>query len=69
MALPGFNREQPQHVVDVASRLEEIYERNREHPGVLHYLLHAYDTATFARMGLRQARIYAEIAPASTTSD
>ena len=66
MALPGFDREQPQHVVDVASRLEEIYERNREHPGVLHYLIHAYDTATFARMGLRQARIYAEIAPASS---
>jgi len=66
MALPGFDREQPLHVVAVASRLEEIYERNREHPGVLHYLIHAYDTQTFARMALRQARIYAEIAPASS---
>jgi len=66
MALPGFDREQPLHVVAVASRLEEIYERNREHPGALHYLIHAYDTQTFARMGLRQARIYAEIAPASS---
>ena len=65
MALPVFDREQPLHVVAVASRLEEVYERNREHPGVLHYLLHVYDTETFALMGLRQARLYANIAPAS----
>ena len=66
MALPGFDREQPLHVVTVAGRLEEVYERNREHPGALHYLIHVYDTQTFAAMGLRQARIYAEIAPASS---
>lgn len=66
MAMPGFDREQPLHVVQVASRLEEVYQRNREHPGVLHYLIHVYDTQTFARMGLRQARIYAKIAPASS---
>ena len=66
MALPGFDREQPLHVVEVASRLEEVYERNREHPGVLHYLIHVYDTQTFARMGLRQARTYAKIAPAAS---
>ena len=46
--------------------LEEVYEENPEHPGVLHYLIHAYDTETFARMGLRQARIYARIAPRSS---
>ena len=66
MALPGFDREQPLHVVTVAGRLEEVYERNREHPGALHYLIHAYDTQTFAAMGLRQARVYAKIAPASS---
>ena len=66
MALPGFDREIPLHVVHVAARLEEVYERNPEHPGALHYLIHAYDTQTFARMGLRQARIYANIAPASS---
>ena len=65
MALPGFDREQPVHVVAVASRLEQVYESNREHPGALHYLIHAYDTRTFALMGLRQARVYANIAPAS----
>lgn len=66
MALPGFDREQPLHVVTVAGRLEEVYERNREHPGALHYLIHAYDSRTFAAMGLRQARVYARIAPASS---
>ena len=66
LALPGFDREQALHVVAAASRLEEVYERNREHPGALHYLLHAYDTPTFALMGLRQARVYAGIAPASS---
>ncbi len=66
LALPGFDREQALHVVAAASRLEEVYERNREHPGALHYLLHAYDTPTFALMGLRQARVYARIAPASS---
>ena len=65
MALPGFDREQPVHVVTVAGYLEQVYERNREHPGALHYLLHVYDTQTYALMGLRQARIYARIAPAS----
>ena len=66
LALPTFDREQALHVVAAASRLEEVYERNREHPGALHYLLHAYDTSTFAMMGLRQARVYADIAPASS---
>jgi len=66
MALPGFDREQPLHVVAVAGRLEQVYERNREHPGALHYLIHAYDTQTFALMGLRQARVYAGIAPGSS---
>ena len=66
LALPTFDRDNALHVVTAASILEEIYERNPEHPGVLHYLIHAYDTATFARLGLRQARLYARIAPASS---
>jgi len=62
MSFPAFDREQADHVVLAASPLEEIYERNTEHPGVLHYLIHAYDTPAFARLGLRQARRYAEVA-------
>ena len=66
MALPVFDRRQASHVVAVASRLEEVYQRNTAHPGVLHYLIHVYDTPTFALMGLRQARLYDDIAPASS---
>lgn len=66
MSYPAFDREQDVHVVAVAAPLEEIFMRNPNHPGVLHYLIHVYDTQTFAPMGLRQARLYAKIAPASS---
>ena len=62
MSFPGFDREQAGHVVLAAAPLEEIYERNPEHPGVLHYLIHVYDTATFAELALRQARRYGQVA-------
>ncbi len=66
MSYPAFDRELDTHVVAAAAPLEEIFMRNPHHPGVLHYLIHAYDTPTFAPMGLRQARLYAKIAPASS---
>lgn len=62
MSFPGFDREQAAHVVLAAAPLEEIYERNPEHPGVLHYLIHVYDTSTFAEMAMRQARRYGKVA-------
>jgi tetratricopeptide (TPR) repeat protein len=46
-----------------AGMLEEAWIDHREHPGVLHYLIHAYDDPTHAPLGLRAARIYARIAP------
>lgn len=48
-----------------AARLEELFRRNPEHPGVLHYLLHAYDDPIHAPLGLRAARTYAKVAPAA----
>src|SRR5690606_16609380 len=45
-----------------AAVAEEIYERNPEHPGALHYLIHAYDDPVHAPLGLRAARRYALIA-------
>ena len=62
MSFPGFDREQAGHVVLAAAPLEEIYERNPDHPGVLHYLIHVYDTPTFAQLGVRQARRYGRVA-------
>jgi tetratricopeptide (TPR) repeat protein len=45
-----------------AAVAEEIYERNPDHPGVLHYLIHAYDDPVHAPLGLRAAQRYAGIA-------
>src|SRR6185436_8694762 len=52
-------------LIRAAAILEEQYDRNPEHPGVLHYLIHAYDDPTHAPLGLRAARAYARVAPAA----
>jgi hypothetical protein len=46
-----------------AALLEEAYPDNRTHPGVLHYLIHSYDDAAHAPLGLRAARLYGKVAP------
>lgn len=66
MAAPSFALDDADEVVNVAAPLEELYPTHSKHPGVLHYLIHAYDSKTFAPMGLRMARTYAEVAPASS---
>ena len=66
MAQPGFDRNRPEHVTTIAVRLEEIFERSPDHPGVLHYLIHVYDSPAFARLALRQAELYADVAPESS---
>ena len=43
-----------------------ILEKNPDHPGAAHYALHAYDDGEHAALGLKAARIYARIAPASS---
>jgi hypothetical protein len=43
--------------------LEEAWADHREHPGLVHYLIHSYDDPTHAPLGLRAARIYSRIAP------
>jgi len=43
-----------------------ILERNPEHPGAAHYALHAFDDGEHAAMGLKAARTYARVAPASS---
>jgi tetratricopeptide (TPR) repeat protein len=45
-----------------AATVEEVYARNPEHPGALHYLIHSYDDPTHAPLGLRAARLYSEVA-------
>jgi tetratricopeptide (TPR) repeat protein len=46
-----------------AGVLEEAWMDHREHPGLVHYLIHCYDDPAHAPLGLRAARIYARIAP------
>src|SRR5262249_31459512 len=48
-----------------AARLfEDVYRRQPSHPGVLHYLIHAYDDPEHAEKGLPAARAYAQSAAA-----
>ncbi|MEF8816582.1 MAG: tetratricopeptide repeat protein [Salinibacter sp.] len=49
-----------------ASIVEEVFSENPQHPGAAHYLIHAYDDPVHAPLGLRPARVYADIAPAAT---
>jgi pimeloyl-ACP methyl ester carboxylesterase/tetratricopeptide (TPR) repeat protein len=43
--------------------LEAIFEKQPEHPGVAHYLIHSYDYPPIAKHGLDAARRYSRIAP------
>ena len=47
-----------------AKLFEGVYTRHPDHPGVLHYLIHAYDDPVHAEQGLRAARAYAQAAAA-----
>ena len=48
-----------------AALLETLFDQAPNHPGVLHYLIHAYDDPTHAVLGMRPAKIYAGVAPAA----
>jgi len=48
-----------------AEILEPIFRRQPQHPGLAHYLIHAYDSAELAPRGLVAARAYSKIAPSA----
>jgi Tfp pilus assembly protein PilF len=48
-----------------ADILEPLYRSYPQHPGLAHYLIHAYDSAELAPRGLAAARAYAKIAPSA----
>jgi len=68
MTVPGYNYSNPDvdDVVPIAAKLEKLYQRNPEHPGGMHYLIHLYDNDTFAELGLRPAHDYASVAYSSS---
>lgn len=68
MTVPSHNYSNPdvRDVVPIASKLEQLYQRNPEHPGGMHYLIHLYDNEKFAELGLRPAHDYANVAYSSS---
>jgi tetratricopeptide (TPR) repeat protein len=49
--------------LQAAALLEKLWQKNPNHPGVTHYLIHSYDYPAFAERGLAAARSYSSIAP------
>ena len=54
-----------EHRKEAAAILEKVFAVEPDHPGVAHYLIHAYDTPELAEQGIPAARRYAQIAPAA----
>jgi len=50
---------------EAAAILEPLFATEPDHPGVAHYLIHAYDTPQLAQLGIPAARRYAQVAPAA----
>ena len=48
---------------EAAGLLEELWKKNPNHPGVVHYLIHCYDYPSLAQRGLAAAQSYGSIAP------
>src|SRR5205085_2533968 len=64
LSLLGFE-ENMDHRKEAAAILEKLFAVEPDHPGVAHYLIHAYDTPVMAELGIPAARRYAQIAPAA----
>jgi plasmid stabilization system protein ParE len=50
---------------EAAAILEKLFATEPDHPGVAHYLIHAYDKPQLAELGIPAARRYAQVAPAA----
>jgi tetratricopeptide (TPR) repeat protein len=46
-----------------AAVAQQVFDRNPDHPGAAHYVIHAFDDPTHAPLGLKAARAYSHIAP------
>jgi hypothetical protein len=51
--------------IKAASLLEPLYKQHPDHPGLAHYIIHAYDHPPLAPRALDAARRYAKIAPSA----
>ena len=67
LSLLGLSRKRDVRIYMLAAaEAEAVYEIDKRHPGALHYLIHAYDDPVHAPLGLRAARLYAQVAPAAS---
>jgi len=48
-----------------ATLLEPLFEKQPDHPGLAHYIIHTFDAPNLAKHGLTAARRYAAIAPSA----
>ena len=64
LSILGTNVERRDFAVDMraAAIVEDVFLRNQEHPGAVHYMIHAYDNPMHAPLGLRAANRYSRIA-------
>lgn len=64
VALMGTCQHERQYPVYMraAAVAEEVFAKNPQHPGAIHYLIHAYDDPVHAPLGLRAARVYGTVA-------
>jgi hypothetical protein len=51
--------------LEAAQLLAPMFEATPAHPGLAHYLIHAFDAPPLAEHGLEAARAYADIAPSA----
>lgn len=49
-----------------AAIAEGVFQKNPQHPGAVHYLIHSYDDPIHAPLGLRAARVYSSLASAAS---
>jgi tetratricopeptide (TPR) repeat protein len=50
---------------EAAQLLTRLYRQQPKHPGLAHYIIHAFDSPSLANLALDAARQYAQIAPAA----
>ncbi|MDX1492635.1 MAG: hypothetical protein R3253_01070 [Longimicrobiales bacterium] len=46
-----------------AAAAQPVFDKNPDHPGAAHYIIHSFDDPIHAPLGLEAARAYSEIAP------
>ena len=52
------------HQKTAGALLEKLYQQSPQHPGVIHYTIHAYDNPLLAKRAVDMAKAYDQIAPA-----